>query len=64
MTKQKAESAPVEAIEITPEMVEAGLSELNENFRLVDDWRNLVTSIYIPMSLTSPQQLLRANAAI
>lgn len=61
---QLVDSRQVDAFEITPAMVEAGISELYEQFRLGGDWGDLVTSIYIAMFLTTPQQLQRVNEAI
>lgn len=43
-------------IQITPEIIEAGLEELYENFRLGGDWRDLMERVYLAMALTSPQQ--------
>ena len=43
-------------IEITPEMVEAGLAALYDNFRLAGDWRDLVSQIYLAMAQTSQRR--------
>ena len=51
-------------LEITPAMVEAGVAELFENFRLAGDWRDLVSGIYLAMVQTSPQQLRQETEAI
>lgn len=51
----------LDQIEITPEMIEAGVAELYENFRLRGDYGEIVPAIYQAMYLTSPQQLRQAN---
>lgn len=44
-------------------MVEAGVAELFENFRLAGDWRDLVSGVYLAMVQTSPQQLRQETEA-
>ena len=51
-------------IEITPAMIEVGVSELFENFRLAADWRDLVSCIYVAMAQTSPKQSRQEIEAI
>ena len=50
-------------IEVTPAMVEAGVAEFHENFRLRANWCDLVSGIYLAMALSSPQQLPLENEA-
>ena len=59
MTKQNdpaSDSSDRPALEITPAMIEAGVAELYENFRLGGDSAELVTGIYVAMAMTSPRQ--------
>ena len=53
----------VAEIEITPAMIEAGVVEFQENFRLSADWRDLVSGVYLAMALSSPRQLLLESGA-
>ena len=61
---QQADSrqASVE-IEVTPAMIEAGVAEFHENFRLSANWCDLVSGIYLAMALSSPRQLQLENEA-
>lgn len=46
---------------ITPEMLDAGLAVLHEEFRLSGDWRSLIYDMFLAMVLTSPQQFPQAS---